>query len=150
MAHTHHQNIYHLVWSTKERKPLMIDGLKHQMFAFIAGAFKTAGCKPIQIGGMPDHIHALVGIPPKCAVSVVVRDIKICSCKWAQQNYPGAKNFAWQEGFGSFTVSASQIDAVQKYILNQEEHHKVRSYQDEFKRFLELYGVNFDEKYLWS
>ncbi len=150
MAHTHHQNIFHLVWSTKDRKPIIIDSLKSQMFAFIAGAFKTAGCNPIQIGGMPDHIHALVAIPPRCAVSDVVRDIKICSSKWAQQNFPVGKSFAWQGGFGSFTVSASQVENVRKYILNQDEHHKVRSYQDEFKKFLELYGVKFDEKYLWS
>ncbi len=82
------------------------------MFEFIAGAFKTAGCVPMEIGGMSDHVHVLVGIPPKYCVSEVIRDVKVSSSKWYNMNFPNSVKFSWQSGFGSFTVSSSQIDTV--------------------------------------
>ena len=149
MAHTYYQNLYHLIWSTKERRPLIPSESKQRIFEYLGGAFKTAGCIPLQVGGMSDHVHVLLGIPPKFAISEVIRDVKVCSTKWIGATLPDCKQFSWQEGFGSFTVSVSQKDSVYQYILRQEEHHKTRSFTDEFKEFLKIHDVQYDEKYLW-
>ena len=149
MTHTYYQNLYHLVWSTTERRPLLPSQSKHRVFEYLAGAAKTAECLPVQIGGMPDHVHLLLAIPPKHAVSHIVRDIKICSTKWIKSVLPDSQSFAWQEGFGSFSVSASQKEAVMQYIANQEEHHKTRTFQEEFTTFLKIHSVQYDEAFLW-
>ena len=149
MSHTYYQNIYHLIWSTNQRKPLIPPDLKQRIFEFLGGTFKVAGCMPIEIGGMADHIHALVAIPPKFAVSDIVRDAKISSNKWCRSEVSNSRDFSWQEGFGSFTVSKSQIENVRHYILNQEEHHKKKTFKEEFIRLLELHEIEFEEKYLW-
>jgi putative transposase len=149
MAHTYHQHLFHLVWSTKERQPLLHSAFKQRMFEFLGGAFRTAGCMCVQVGGMSDHIHALVAIPPKYAVSEIIRDVKVCSSKWITTGATDCKAFAWQEGYGSFTVSVSQKEAVIRYIVTQEEHHKTQTFEDEFKTFLKVHEVSYDEKYLW-
>ena len=94
-------------------------------------------------------VHLLLAIPPKHAVSNIVRDIKICSTKWIKGVLPDSQSFAWQEGFGSFSVSTSQKDVVMQYIMNQEEHHKTRTFQEEFVTFLKIHGVQYDEAFLW-
>ena len=156
MGHTLHRNMYHLIWSTKHRDGLIIPEHKQQIFAFIAGAFKSARCIPMNVGGMSDHVHVLVAIPPRVAVSEVVRDVKVCSSKWCNANIPvnipmkNTKKFSWQEGFGSFSVSQSQHEIVYKYIANQEAHHKVMTFKEEFVEFLKLHQIEYDEKYVWE
>jgi len=148
MTHTYHKNYYHLVWSTKERLPAIIPEHKDQMFAYLGGTLKTLKCFPLQIGGMHDHVHILTIIPPHFAVANIIRDIKISSTKW-MNSLPNVKGFSWQEGYGSFTVSESQKEAVINYILNQEKHHQTRTFKDEFLELLKLHDVEYDEKYLW-
>src|SRR5271166_5712458 len=149
MAHTYHQHLYHLVWSTKEREQLILPEYKERIFQFLGGAFKNADCNIFQVGGMPDHVHILLGIPPKYAVSEIIRDVKVCSSKWIAHTFPQCRNFSWQEGFGSFTVSASQKDNVFQYIVNQEHYHKTRTFREEFIELIIKHGIQFDEKYLW-
>ena len=151
MAHTYFQLLYHLVWSTKDRKSLISDNqFEDRLHNYIGGSFKAKDCLPLQIGGMPDHLHALVTIPPTLQIAEVIRNIKVSSSKWAHQIYPEFSGFGWQEGYGAFSISASNREAVVNYIKNQKEHHKVRSFQDEFIALLDRYGINYDEKYLWK
>ncbi len=150
MAHTFYQNYYHIVWSTKERQPTMLPEYKNRIFEYLGGSLKTLGCTPLQVGGVSDHVHILAGIPPKYAVSEIVRDIKVGSSKWINSSMSNIKGFAWQEGYGSFSVSSSQKGAVTRYILDQEEHHKAKTFRDEFIEFLRLHEVEYDEKYLWQ
>ena len=97
MAHTFHQHYYHLVWSTKERRPLILNEYKDRIFEFLGGSLRTLGCVSLQTGGVKDHIHILAGIPPKYAVSEIVRDIKVASSKWINASLPKAIGFSWQE-----------------------------------------------------
>ena len=150
MTHTFYQNLYHVVWATKERQPLLLPPFKDRVFEFLGGAFRTAGCVSFQVGGMPDHIHALISIPPKYAASEIIRDVKVGATKWIIKTLPDCKTFAWQEGYGLFTVSVSQKDAVLRYIKNQEEHHKKQTFEEEFKAFLVAHGVQYNEKFLWQ
>ena len=150
MAHTFYQNYYHLVWSTKERQSLILQEHKDRIFEYLGGLLKTSGCSSIQVGGMSDHIHILAAIPPKYAVSEIVRDLKVASSKWINLSFPDIKGFSWQEGYGSFSVSTSQKQAVKNYILDQEKHHKTKTFREEFIEFLELHEIEYDERYLWQ
>lgn len=149
MTHNFHQNYYHIVWSTKERQPIILNEHKNRIFEFIGGSLKTLSCTPIQVGGMSDHIHILAGIPSKYAVAEIIRDIKVASNKWIN-SLVNVTGFSWQEGYGSFSVSASQKETVIRYIANQERHHKTRSFKDEFIELLNLHEIEYDEKYLWK
>ena len=150
MSHTLYQNLYHLIWSTKERKLFLNAAVKERVFEYLGGSLKQGGCISLQVGGMADHVHILASIPPKYAVSNIVRDIKVCSSKWLRITFPEFQQFAWQEGFGSFTVSTSQKDAVISYIQNQEKHHSQKDFKNKFVEFLQLHEVEYDERYLWQ
>jgi putative transposase len=150
MAHTFYQNYYHLVWSTKERQPMILNEYKNRIFEYLGGSLKTLGCSSLQVGGMQDHVHILAAIPPKYAVSEIVRDIKVGSSKWINSLLPNIKGFSWQEGYGSFSVSSSQKNAVLRYILDQEKHHEIKSFREEFIEFLDLHEVKYDKDYLWQ
>lgn len=149
MAHTYYQNYYHIVWSTKERMPLIPQESKDRVFEYVFGAMKSAGCAPLVVGGMTDHIHILAEVPPKYAVSEIIREVKVCTSKWVSSTILSCGQFAWQEGFGSFTVSASKKDIIFRYIHNQEMHHQSKTFKEEFIELLNMHSVKFDEKYLW-
>lgn len=123
---------------------------KDRVFEYIFGAMKTSGCLPLVVGGMTDHVHILSEIPPKFAISEIIHNVKICTSKWINMTLPNSGKFAWQEGFGSFTVSASKKDIVFQYIQNQEKHHQSKSFKEEFIELLNMHGVKFEEKYLWK
>jgi REP element-mobilizing transposase RayT len=104
----------------------------------------------IQIGGIEDHIHLLVNLAPSKAVSDVLRDIKANSAKWVNEEHLSTEKFEWQKGYGAFTVSYSNIDTVQVYIQNQQEHHRSRSFRDEYIEFLKRHGIEFEEQFLFE
>lgn len=106
------------------------------------------GGTPIQIGGVEDHVHLLVTLRQEPALAVVLRDLKAGSSGWVHDTFPDARDFWWQTGYGAFTVSHSNIDAVKAYIANQREHHGKMTFADEFRRLLEKHGVEFDEEHL--
>ena len=149
MAHTFHKLYYHLVWSTKERQPLLVPEIQTRLFEYLGGSFRNLECNPITIGGMPDHVHALISVPPKIAISEVMRNVKTHTSKWVKETFNQAGDFAWQEGFGAFSVSQSGRDEVIKYIRHQKEHHQSYTFKEEFIKFLKLYEVEFNEEYLW-
>jgi putative transposase len=141
--------IYHIVFATKNRQPLISDDVKSRLYDYIGGTIRKQGGIALAINGMDDHVHVLAKLRPDKAVSDVLRDLKANSSGWMKDVFPELKDFSWQNGYGAFTVSTSQIEKVKEYIANQEEHHrKVGSFRDEFIKLLNANEIEFDEKYL--
>ena len=141
--------IYHIVFSTKNRQPLITDDVKSRLYDYIGGTIRGTGGISLAINGMDDHVHVLTKLRPDKSVSDVLRDLKANSSGWMHYVFPELKDFSWQNGYGAFTVSASQVEKVREYIANQEEHHKkVGSFRDEFIKMLRANKIEFDEKYL--
>jgi REP element-mobilizing transposase RayT len=147
MSHTYSNQLYHIVFSTKERLPLINSEYKAEIHAYISSLIKEKGGKILAINSMPDHVHLLIAMPPDISVSDVMKFVKANSSRWMKQRF--GKPFAWQKGFGSFTVSRSGIDAVLKYIRDQEMHHRKTDFRNEFVSMLERNQVEFDEEFLW-
>jgi putative transposase len=150
MAGTFTSLTYHLIFSTKNREPWIAHEMESRLWSYMAGIVVEQGMIPLKIGGMPDHIHALVAIPPTILVSKALQLIKGPSSKWIHEIYPKMRGFAWQDGYGAFTVGRSQIVNIIKYIEGQREHHRARSFQEEFLAFLRRYEIAYDPKYIWG
>jgi putative transposase len=106
--------------------------------------------KAIHVGGMPDHVHMVPGVPPVGSVSKAAQLVKGGSSKWIKNEFPGKRSFAWQDGYGAFTVSKSNLAEVVEYVRNQKEHHSVKSFQEEYMAFLIRHEIQFDERYIWD
>ena len=141
---------YHLVFSTKNRMPLLTPDVRPRLWEYLGGIVRGQRGIPVQIGGVEDHVHLLVTLRQEPALSAFVRELKAGSSRWVHDTFPNAGQFWWQAGYGAFTVSHSALEAVKAYILNQDEHHKTQSYQDEFRALLVKHGIEFDEQYLWD
>jgi REP element-mobilizing transposase RayT len=139
---------YHVVFATKERWPMIDLEWRPRLHEWMGGAARTIGGIALAIGGVADHVHLLLGLRTTHAIADVLRDIKSASSAWVHDEI-GYRKFAWQEGYGAFTVSASSVDSVRRYIERQEEHHRKRSFQDEYRDLLKRHGVEFDERFLW-
>ena len=148
MASTHLSLHYHLVFSVKDRRRLIVPEWSARLHAWLGGATRELGGIPECVGGVEDHVHLLVGLRATHCLADVLREIKAASSAWVHEEI-GVKSFWWQEGYGAFTVSASQIGRVKNYILRQAEHHQGRTFQDEYRGMLEKHGIKYDEKYLW-
>ena len=148
MASTHLSLHYHLVFSAKNREPWMAPEHRDRIHEYIGGTIR--GMKGIAhaVGGTADHIHVFAGLRATHCLADVMREIKSESSGWIHKELRLA-GFAWQEGYGAFTVSASHIEAVRKYVLHQEEHHRARSFQEEYVAMLQRGLVEYDENYLW-
>ena len=141
---------YHLVWSTIHRQPLISEDIRDRLFQYIGGIIRDDGGKLLAAGGMPDHVHLLADIGKQQSVVDAVRDIKANSSGWIHKTFPQFQSFAWQTGYGAFTVSYSSVEAVKNYIANQAEHHRKRTFQEEFVEFLQRHGIEYDDRYLWE
>ncbi len=150
MTHSYTKLSYHLVWSTKNRHPLIINEVKTPLYNYIKGIIKNESCFTFAINGMADHIHILVDITSRLTVPDFVRTLKTQSSKWMRSSDPSFKDFAWQEGYAAFTVGYSTLDSVSKYIEDQEEHHKTMSFEDEFISFLNKQGIPFDQRFVFG
>ena len=134
--------LYHFVFSTKGRLPLIDSEIQQPLYAYMGGIIKNQG-------GMPDHVHCLVRLPARKAVSDIMRVLKSDSSRWVNQRRPQDR-FAWQTGYGGFTVSESQVEKVRRYIQTQEEHHRKASFKEEVVSLLEKHNVEYNEQYLWD
>ena len=148
MPSTHFSLHYHLVFSTKDRVGFLDGSWRSRLHAFLGGVVREAGGIPTVIGGVADHVHLLVGLPATIRVADALREIKAISSRWVHDEIREA-GFAWQEGYGAFTVSASQCEEVRVYIERQEEHHRKRTFQEEYELLLRRSGVAYDPKHLW-
>jgi REP element-mobilizing transposase RayT len=148
MASTHTSLHYHLIFSTKARAPAIEPNLRARIHSYLGGVIRGIEGVALDIGGTADHVHLLVGLKPTHTLADVLRILKGDSSKWIHEEL-GQRDFAWQEGYGAFTVSKSDVDAVRRYVRDQEEHHRKRSFQEEYRALLERHGIEFDERYLW-
>jgi REP element-mobilizing transposase RayT len=147
MAHSYTKLLYHLVFSTIERRPLITKTLRPLLYDYLGGTVRGLDGVAIEIGGVADHVHLLVRMPRTIAVDVFLQKLKANSSGWVTRTQ--AVKFNWQRGFGAFTVSESQVEKVRRYIQNQEAHHSKVSFEEEFKAILKAHKVEFDEEYLW-
>ncbi len=150
MANTLTNLLYHVVFSTKDREPLIRDAFRDELEKYIAGIIRNEGGIQLGIGGVADHIHIVAKFKPDRSVAEMVRLIKANSSKWVNEEHGGPGRFAWQSGYGAFSVSQSQLDKLLAYVANQDAHHRTRSFQDEYRDFLNRHGIEFDERYLWG
>ena len=142
--------IYHIVFSTKDRRPLITPDRQERLHEYIGGTIRGLGGISLGINGMEDHEHVLAKLRPDKALSDMLRVLKANSSGWMHDVFPDARDFAWQNGYGAFSVSPSQVAGVQKYIAEQQIHHAARSFEDEFIGLLNKNDVEFDRKYLWT
>ena len=156
MANTFTQLYIHIIFSTKGREKIFPKNYKDEIQKYITGIIQKRNHKFIVINNMPDHIHIFIGLNPGKAISDLVRDIKQNSSKFIKKKQMLIENFAWQEGYGAFSYSHSQIDKVVKYIKNQEEHHRKKTFsegsllgKEEYLEFLEKFGIEYDIRYVF-
>jgi len=147
MPHTYSQNVIHIVFSTKDRRKTISKELQPRIWAYVAGICKNEGIFVHAIGGMDDHIHLLIQIPPSTSLSEAVNTIKSNSSRWASEE---GHKFRWQQGYAAFSVSASLVPAVVRYIQTQEAHHKKMSFEEELLALLKKHGVDFDSKFVFG
>jgi REP element-mobilizing transposase RayT len=140
----------HLVFSTKNRVPLITPPLQPRLFAYCGGILRETGCALVAAGGTPDHVHLLVSLGREVAVAEAVRLVKANSSKWVHETFPDQHAFAWQAGYGAFAVSYSRLGPVKDYLARQAEHHRKKTFQEEFVAFLRRHGIEFDERHLWD
>jgi putative transposase len=150
MANTYTSLHFHFIFSTKNRERWITPEIEDRIWSFLGGIARKNKIHPLQIGGIDDHVHVLVGAPPTLAPSNIVQLIKGGSSAWIHETFPHLKDFAWQDGFGGFTVSKSNIPDVATYIRSQREHHRTRSFQEEYLAFLKKHEVDFNEKYVFD
>lgn len=140
----------HLIFSTKHRERVLEDDIRPDLHAYMGGTLKGLGSMPLEINSEPDHAHLLFLMSRTHTVSDVVGGVKKSATDWLREQDTGYAGFHWQAGFGIFSVSASNVDQVRRYIRNQREHHRKQTFQEEFRLFLEKYEVEYDERYVWD
>lgn len=149
MPSTYSNLSFHTVFSTKERKRLLTKDVRDRLYPYISGIANKNNFKTLIVGGTDDHIHILLSLKPETSVSKAVQLIKGGSSKWLHDNFPNLNIFSWQEGYGAFTVSISQIDVVKNYIANQEQHHKKMTFEEEYLELLKRNHIDFNPTYLF-
>jgi len=150
MSHSYVSCYIHYVFSTKDRIKTINPEVKERLWAYMGGIAKENNMKALIIGGTSNHIHILLEIPSTISIARAIQLIKGGSSKWVSDTFPMLKNFSWQEGYGAFSISVSGIQDTIAYIQNQEKHHQVRTYEDEYLAFLKKHGINYDEKHVWG
>lgn len=144
------KNLIHLVYSTRDRRPLITDSVRDGLFAYQAGIFKQWDSPALVIGGVEDHVHALFSLSKNHALKTIIEEVKKSSSKWMKTQGSSFQNFYWQTGYGAFSVSQSSVEAVMHYIETQAEHHKKLTFQDELRALFQRHGIAFDERYVWE
>jgi REP element-mobilizing transposase RayT len=150
MANTYSNLFYHIVFSTKNREDFIASEIESRVWAYTGGVARKHKMSALQVGGIENHIHALILAPPTIAPCKIAQWIKGDSSKWMHEEFPPIRGFAWQDGYGIFTVSKSSVPKVIEYIRNQREHHLGQSFEDEYLEMLKLHGVDYDERFLFD
>ncbi len=150
MPGTHHSLRLHLVFSTKHREPTITPEIQSRLYPFLGGIVRDEKGVLLEIGGMPDHLHLLVGWRTDDTIANLVRNLKSRSSAWIHETFSSASTFHWQEGYGVFTVSQSQVPKVRQYIQTQPEHHRVKTFREEYVEFLKAHEIHYDDRYVFD
>jgi putative transposase len=150
MANTFTFLHFHVIFSTKNREPWIRTEIEARVWSYLGGVARENDMKALLIGGIENHIHMLLGLPPILAVSKAVQLIKGGSSAWIKETFPGAAGFGWQDGYAAFTVSKSLVPDVEAYIRNQREHHRVKTFEEEYRAVIEKHGLQYEERYLFD
>ncbi|MDB6081596.1 MAG: transposase [Chlamydiia bacterium] len=150
MASSHRVHFFHLIWSTKGRADFILPKMQEPLYTYMGGVIRKTGGTLLEIGGIINHVHLLVELSNLEHFISLIRNTKTSSTAWLKQQYPECKNFAWQDGYGSFSVSYSQLEATRAYIQNQEKHHHNQSFEEEYAKVLKLHQVAFDPRYAFD
>jgi len=149
MSHSYVSNLMHCTFSTKGRYPFIDSDLESRLWPYVGGIARENRMKALAIGGTSDHLHALLSLPGMMSFSKAVQLIKGGSSKWINDTCPKGKKFEWQEGYGAFSVSSSQVPKTIAYINNQKEHHRKKTFMEEFLELLSKHGIEYDQRYIF-
>ncbi len=150
MPHSYASALFHCVFSTKDRQATITPDLRDRLFPYLGGIAHEKRIVPMAIGGVEDHVHLLLALPSTLDVAKAMQLIKGNSSKWVHETFPEHSAFAWQEGYGAFSIGISQVEDTVAYIANQQEHHRRKTFQEEFVSFLEKHKIVYDPRYLWD
>lgn len=150
MAHTYAKIFIHCVFSTKNHHKTITEDLRERLWSYMGGIARKNNISVLAIGGIEDHIHLFLSFPPSISVSEALKRIKGGSSSWVHATFPAHREFGWQEGFGAFSVSPSRVKATLDYIKGQREHHRKRTFKEEYLELLKKYGIEYDERYVWG
>jgi len=150
MANSYHTLLVHAVFSTKNREPWLSPPVRQRLFPYLGGIARQNGMKALSVGGVSEHVHLLLSLSRELSVAEAMQLIKGPSSKWVHQTFPQMAGFAWQEGYGTFSIGILQADETCRYIEGQEEHHRTVSFQEEYLAFLKRHNVPYDERYVWG
>jgi putative transposase len=148
MSDSYTNLLYHIVFSTKDRRPLITSEHEPQLYDYIGGTIRGLGGISLELNGTEDHLHVLAKLRPDRALSDMLRNLKANATGWMHNLFPALKDFSWQRGYGAFTVSQSNVEEVRRYIIRQKEHHVKVSFREEFIQFLKANGIENDERYV--
>ena len=148
MSDSYTNLLYHIIFSTKDRRPLITEDRQPRLYDYIGGTIRSLGGISLELNGTEDHVHLLTKLRPDKALSDVLRDLKANASGWMHDVFPESKAFSWQRGYGAFTVSHSNVEEVRNYIAHQKEHHRKTSFRDEFIQFLKANGIEYDKRYV--
>jgi putative transposase len=150
MANTYTCLHYHLIFSTKVREHWIFPAIEQRLWSYLGGIANENKMTPIKIGGIEDHVHLVVGVHPTVAISQAVKLLKTGSSGWVHETFPDMQSFGWQDGYAAFTVSKSQLPEIVAYVENQREHHKTKTFQEEYLSFLRKHEIDCDERYVFD
>jgi len=150
MSHTYTHLLTHFIFSTKDRLPHIQDKLRERLLPYLGGIIKELKAAPLAINAMPDHVHLLISLSADVAPAEMMRIVKTNSSRWIHEGFAEHKSFAWQKGYGAFSVSESNAEKVREYIARQEEHHRVVTFQEEFLQFLKRHQIDYDPRFIWE
>lgn len=149
MAHSYVSNLMHCVFSTKERLKIIDSDLQSRLWPYIGGIERENRIKSLAIGGTSDHLHCLLSLPAMMSFAKAIQLIKGGSSKWVHESFPQYRKFGWQEGYAAFSLSPSQLDGTISYIVNQHEHHRRKTFEEEVVQLLEKHAISYDKRYLF-
>jgi putative transposase len=150
MAGKHISLLVHFVWSTAGREPWILPAWEDELYKYVGGVLRNKNAKLLEAGGTSDHIHLYASLPSTVSLAEIVNAVKANSSRWIHNEFANRRGFAWQEGYGAFSVSKSSERNVMKYIRRQKEHHRRRGFKGEFIDLLDRHGIDYDRRYIWK
>lgn len=140
----------HVIFATKDREPTLVKPLREDLYRYLMCVLQDRGCQPLSVGGVEDHVHLLFALSRTITLAKIVEVVKTSSSRWLKTAAGGSQLFSWQNGYGAFSVSQSQVPAVVRYITQQEAHHRRFSFEDELKRTFDRHGIDYDPERMWE